>query len=143
VGGPLIRRILEQDRETAHQLQAAVLQPQSDVPALRRFLREDGWRICRERMIEERGKFYPMMLVVPGETSAAEGAAGELGDLFGPCLLAERDPVLRRYLMKRRDLCRTILSRLSSDGPQAQQLRYLEVAQELMNIRMALKMMET
>ena len=44
-----------------------ILQPQSDIPHFRRFIQSEGWEITEEKMVEEDGKFYPMMRVVPGE----------------------------------------------------------------------------
>ncbi len=43
------------------------MQPQSDIPHFRRFIQSEGWEITEEKMVEEDGKFYPMMRVVPGK----------------------------------------------------------------------------
>ncbi len=44
-----------------------ILQPQSDIPHFRRFVRKIGWQITEEEMVLEDGKFYPMMKVIHGE----------------------------------------------------------------------------
>lgn len=113
MGGRLMKRILLEGREKTRGLRELILQPQSDVPSFRKFLREEGYRTLGENMIEEEGKFYPMMKVVPaGEAIACQEP---LFDRFGELLLKERNPVLKRYLKERRSNAEQILRKLSGD----------------------------
>lgn len=101
MGGRLTCRIMAEYPEKLHSLRCLVLQPQSDIAYVRRFLRENGFVIRKEDMVSESGKFYPMMLaeVSPKERAAAERIYLEsLEDRFGPCLLKNRHPVLLQYL---------------------------------------------
>ena len=41
------------------EISSFILQPQSEIDKVRRYLNEHGYRIVEERMVEESGKFYP------------------------------------------------------------------------------------
>lgn len=64
MGGSLMMRILGDERAKTESFQELILQPQSEVEQFRVWLRHQGYRITDEKMVEEDGKFYPMMRVV-------------------------------------------------------------------------------
>ena len=83
------------------------MQPQSEIASFRRFLRESGWRVLREDMILEDGKFYPMMRAVPAESALGKAPKGEtekpekrepippeLSDRFGLCCFGEASGIV-------------------------------------------------
>lgn len=104
MGGPLMQRILAADMAKAKSFRELILQPQSEIASFRKFLRESGWRISKEDMVLEDGKFYPMMKAEPESAHKISGSQEhilpELSDRFGACLLAERHPVLWEFLKK-------------------------------------------
>lgn len=63
MGGRLMMRILSDDREKTESFRELILQPQSEIEQFRGWLRRQGYCITDENMIEEDGKFYPMMRV--------------------------------------------------------------------------------
>ena len=63
MGGRLMMRILSDDRDKTESFRELILQPQSEIEQFRAWLRGQGYRIADENMIEEDGKFYPMMRV--------------------------------------------------------------------------------
>ena len=65
MGGKLMKRILEEDKTKTDSFTELILQPQSEIRQFRTWLREQGLRITDEKMVEEDGKFYPMMRAVP------------------------------------------------------------------------------
>ena len=65
MGGPLMERILTEGKEVRETFREMILQPQSDIPHFRHFIRKEGWEIVKEEMILEDGKFYPVMKVLP------------------------------------------------------------------------------
>lgn len=81
MGGRLIVKIMSDYPEKLQSLRYLVLQPQSELSLVRRFLREQGFVIRREDMVLEDGKFYPMMLAerLPWEG----GPASVAGDMRG------------------------------------------------------------
>ena len=106
MGGKLMQAILSRQHETAKSLKELILQPQSEVMAFREFLRSQGYRTVEENMIEEEGKFYPMMKVLPGETPIF--CENPLYDRFGELLLREANPVLLRFLEYRKGVLLSI-----------------------------------
>lgn len=68
MGGRLMMRILSDDRIKTESFRELILQPQSEPEQFRAWLRNQGYRITDENMIEEEGKFYPMMRVETGDT---------------------------------------------------------------------------
>lgn len=63
MGGPLMERILSDSIEVRDTFKELILQPQSDIPHFRKYLLEEGLTIIDERIVEEEGKFYPMMKI--------------------------------------------------------------------------------
>lgn len=114
MGGELVMRILTEGADVCARAGELILQPQSDVPKVRGFLRLHGYRIDAENLVFEDGKFYPMMHAVHG---AATYAAGEsrrmlLEDRYGPLLLRKRHPLLPQYLERERRELERILGQL-------------------------------
>lgn len=94
MGGGLVIKILTEGKAVVDTLDTMILQPQSEIAKVRQFLNAHDLRIVKEDMIEEDGKFYPMMKVIHGEKedySICEST-------YGKRLLEGRHPVLKRYL---------------------------------------------
>ena len=158
MGGKLMIRIMEDSPEQFQGMQEFVLQPQSEISLVRRFIRRKGWRITAEDMVLEEGKFYPMMRV---ETKAADGRGGlataegkedckreeraclgssqELFDTFGEFLLKDRHPVLKQFLKKEERQQEEILSGLSAQTSLRSKERSKEIEKRLEKIRQGLE----
>lgn len=89
-----------------------ILQPQSEIPAVRRYVSGHGWQIDREDMVLEDGKYYPMMQLHPAPDDPAGRKLSALEAQYGPCLLKEAHPVLRQYLQWERELLGKVLASL-------------------------------
>ena len=76
---------------------ALVLQVNTGLPDLRRWLMEHGYCIEAERLVREGRRFYVGLRAVEGAASYTEK---EL--YLGPCLLVERPPLWGKYLTWRR-----------------------------------------
>ena len=163
MGGRLMRRILSDDQEKTESFRELILQPQSETEQFRAWLREQGYRIKDENMIEEDGKFYPMMRV---ETDTDTGCGGlqeyateirksaensryrfiddaklcKLTDRYGPLLLLRRNKTLTAYLRREERIYEEILSTLHARGlsDEKRRNRYAEVSELLEDCRMAL-----
>lgn len=135
MGGGLVIHILEDSPETVKEISSFILQPQSEIDKVRRYLNEHGYRIVEERMVEESGKFYPMMRVVHGSGEPYE----EYEYLYGKRLLEEKDPVLRTYLLREQGIRESILEQLRrhKNSPTARE-REKEMQEEWRKIRQAL-----
>lgn len=138
MGGRLVVKILEEGKEKIRQMSELVLQPQSELSLVRRYLREQGYTIAEEEMVLEDGKYYPMFRVLTQKglseaklTSDAHGYAVfdrensegkdegqdilrpeeetlKLYDTYGKLLLQSRHPVLYSFLGKEMQICSQI-----------------------------------
>ena len=143
MGGILMRDLLETSKEVSHSLQEWVLQPQSDIDLVRSYIRESGFTIVEENMVEEDGKYYPMVRAVPeqetsaesGLVSAAELTAEELQwqqvyDLYGKLLLTGQHPVLKEFLEQGKEHYAAILRQMESSGHRGDKWEQIQQAAE-------------
>lgn len=79
MGGRLMRRILEEGREKLETMEELILQPQSEIPAFRAFLRQADYVTLAENMVYEDGKYYPLMKVRAGKRQFLSLEAGRPG----------------------------------------------------------------
>lgn len=135
MGGMLMRKILINGRALLPGFRELVLQPQSDICAVRRFLQEAGWRITDEEMVFEDKKYYPMFRAVQG----AMDYDRKIWFLYGRLLLEKRHPVLFSYLKKEEDARIRIAERLRKAGTDGACFRLKEMEEELALIREALE----
>ena len=78
MGGRLMMRILGEEKAKTDSFTELILQPQSEIMQFRTWLREQGLRITDETMVEEDGKFYPMMRAVPEAGALTTEAVDEI-----------------------------------------------------------------
>lgn len=135
MGGPLMIRILKEGDQVLKKADTLVLQPQSEIGAVRQFLPGQGFQITEEKACVEDGKYY---FAIQARRSAepAETPRPEWQYRYGTYLLQKGDPVLWEYLRKERDTCRSILKKLelsSNDGS-----RKNELENQLMDIEQCL-----
>ncbi len=149
MGGGLMVRILEGRAHLNGCIHTYVLSPQSDWGLVRRYLRREGMRILREEMIEEDGKFYPILLVEDPGTGACEGpcpgGASEVMaayDRFGALLIGAKHPVLLQYLAKQEAQIQEVERALLAADSEKAQARLADVRAELAQIRLTRELME-
>lgn len=137
MGGSLVIKILEEGTEVLRTVKELVLQPQSDIDRVRRYLYESGYQITKEKMILEDGKYYPMMYAV-------HGIAEKLSDieyLYGPCLLKNRDACLKTCLEKEKGTFRRVKEELAKSGTPRAEERMKEIEEKLEQLKRAEEMM--
>lgn len=135
MGGALTIKILEEGRSVFQSLREFVLQPQSELHKVREYLFEQGYCIIAEDMVQEDGKFYPMMKVINGASDAYHAVEF----YYGKFLLSERHPVLKTFLGKEKKTKKLILQNLQKeDGPHIE-VRRKEIEEELEGIEYALQ----
>lgn len=158
MGGRLMIRIVQDSLEKFLSMEEFVMQPQSEIGNVRRFIRTIGCHIVTEDMILEDGKFYPMMKVVPGEkeTNLWEklpesiqkklqehtlelSKVQQLMDEYGEFLLKEKNPVLEQYLKWEKKLQSDLLITLEKTGTAKADLRKREVEEKIDNINLGLE----
>ena len=141
MGGRLICRILTDGQHLLDTFREILLQPQSEIASVRSFLEKHRLKIVQEACTEEDGKYYPVIRAVPvKEGFSAAYSEDEIA--FGPCLLADKDPVIRKYLTERRAVVCRILHELQKNEGTAAQRRVKELREEERLIRSALQRYE-
>lgn len=119
MGGLLMIDILKRGSSHRQGDETLILQPQSDIAAVRRYIYEIGYGIQAEDMLVEDGKYYTILRAVSKKTEpmnngqqTADERGGkekrkeELSEVeyrYGPCLLRLRHPVLAEYLKKEQE----------------------------------------
>ena len=136
MGGELVIHILTDGMEVCKSVKELILQPQSELDKVRKFLREKNFKIVDEDMVIEDGKYYPMMKVVP------EGGDEFWGNIpeealracfeYGPLLLKNGNPSLRKFLVKQHKQLSAILKELEKQ-PESEKIaiRKQEVLDEI------------
>ncbi len=126
MGGKTMLSILEAEPERAREARRLILQPQSEIPLFRRKLAGMGFLIDAEDLVEEDGKYYPIMRAVQGEMTLTDTEAA-----FGPLLLQNRHPVLHRYLLWQKEINIGLHNDLSAQESERSRTRILEIKREL------------
>lgn len=127
MGGGLVKRILEEGSQVLASVSELILQPQSEIAEVRRFLYENGYHIIEEDFVIEDGKYYPMMKAVHGKAPMPEG--GEL--LYGKRKLQKHPEARRQFLLKEQRKYEQILQQLSGSEKQEHESRSAQVLKSL------------
>lgn len=111
MGGKLMMRILSDGADVLEQVSEIIMEPQSEVSALRHFLQDNGYRIISENMVNDEKKFYPVIKAVPGQMHWDK----EIYFRYGKILLREENPVLHEFLLIERQYCSELLKELAEN----------------------------
>lgn len=158
MGGRVMTKILTESADKTKDFQELILQPQSEIPEFRRFLRREGYLVLDENILCEEGKFYFMMKVrASGGTACSEAEVTEnsvpdkvepdfsesvLYEEFGEKLLRERHLVLKEYLQYRMKTAMQIQKALIGSDKDRTKGRLQEVEKELSMLHRALAYFE-
>ena len=89
MGGRLIADILQRDPDKAAALKYLILQPMQGAEDLFDYLNASGFALLQSDLVEERGKFYPVLLVKKGDGSTISWKSFAQRDDFIP--MAEKE----------------------------------------------------
>lgn len=123
MGGALMTNILSQGSHVVAAGKELILQPQSEIFKVRRFLHENGYRIEKEQIVLEEGKYYFILKAVPGVQTFAEDYLYE----YGEYLLKEKDPLMKEYLEWEMHKYHKILEGLAGQTSEAATVRKQEM----------------
>lgn len=135
MGGLLMINILSEFPDVAASAKELVLQPQSEVAQVRRWLHKSGYKITTERMIKEEGKFYILMRAIKAD--ALQHYGQEYHYVYGRELMKEDREVFLEFLAKERKLREEVLLKLSARETKKTKERAQELRQELLLIEAA------
>lgn len=146
IGGALAIKILTEGTPIIHNGYEVVLQPQSELSEVRKYLRKNGWRILQEDMLSEDGKYYTAIKAVKTDDlseSDAENPLVGIYDRFGAYLIRKRSDVLREYLLREKETLHEILKDLQEKNEaEKYAVRIKELNREIEAADLALSMME-
>ena len=90
MGGVIIKDMLIKGKECVSKMGAFIVQPQSNIPEFRNFLRLNGYEIERNEIVLDAGKYYfPMRIRYTGKDSFGEDASITPEDRYGADLISE------------------------------------------------------
>lgn len=94
MGGILINRILEQDKDRLTDVKNYILQPMTAIAETREYLEKNGFVITDEKLVKEDDKIYTVISASYGEMIIKD----EIGYHIGECLIKNKDEVLPEFL---------------------------------------------
>lgn len=132
MGGYLMIDILKAGFKHLRNGISLVLQPQSDIDEVRKYLTGVGYVICQEEMLIDEGKYYTVMKAIVAEGKAV--AYNQTEYSYGPILLADKHPVLKDYLDFSKKKNKELISKLSVMGTEKAQDRINQLEMEIEGI---------
>ena len=116
MGGVLIKDMLVKGKECVSKMGAFIVQPQSNIPEFRNFLRLNGYEIEKNAVVLDAGKYYfPMRIRYTGKDASGEDTAITAEDRYGADLIRE-DRGLSDYLKFQMDSYEKIYAKLCSEN---------------------------
>ncbi|HHU74417.1 MAG TPA: SAM-dependent methyltransferase [Clostridiales bacterium] len=142
MGGILMTEILSVRKDIVSTLKEMILQPQSEISKVRRFVQDHGFLIMDENMIKEEGKYYFVMktklksMVENPETFELREA---VHFSFGRLLLERQNTLLLEYLLKELRTCEKIYDQLSLEQTENTESRKKDILSKIDLINNGLK----
>lgn len=134
MGGNLMIQILSERFDVLSNVRELVLQPQSEVPLVRKMITENGFVITNENMIVEDGKYY-IMMKAEAKNIVKNKDKYDLLEIehfnFGRLLLESRHEILREYLRKERKKYDKIYQLLIAEPTESSIIRQKEIRKEI------------
>jgi tRNA (adenine22-N1)-methyltransferase len=97
MGGSLISNILEQGKEKLGSVERLVLQPNINAISIRTWLIENKWELIAEKILEEDGKIYEVLVAEKGNPlNPYNHEKMERDLLFGPFLLQGKEEAFKK-----------------------------------------------
>lgn len=119
MGGGTMCRLLEASPGVVAGLSRLVLQPMDDAPQLRKWLVSHGWQLVAERLVDDNGHLYLVLVAEPGRSEVLD----ELALMVGPRLLECHDQLLGLYVQGLIEQHRRMLAGLSRSNRQETRAR--------------------
>ncbi len=129
MGGVAIKEIISAGLPLAQAAKRLVLQPQRNVPAVRRFLVANGFKIVAEDLAEDDGFYYEIIAVEPGPMELTEQEAD-----FGPLLLRDGHPLFKDFLILKETDLTQLLAAMADNNSKDSLQRKKQLEEEISRI---------
>jgi tRNA (adenine22-N1)-methyltransferase len=113
MGGALISSILDSGKDKLSNVKRLILQPNISAISIREWLMENGWALVNEKILEEDGKIYEVLVAERGEPHQSYNSELQKGLLFGPLLMREKNHVFMKKWKDEKKNWERILSQLA------------------------------
>lgn len=127
MGGLLIIDILKNDLDVVKGLKKLILQPQSNLPEVRKFVHEVGFKIEEEKFLMDEGKYYTILSLVPGLEKYKEAYEYE----YGKYLLNHPNAIYRQWLEHKKNVFDKIKHSLKDADEETRLQRETLLAKEI------------
>lgn len=134
MGGGLMLRILTESLPVVKETAELVLQPQSELTEVRKFIHKNGFAIINEDMLTEDGKHYTAIKAQKGE----ENYEAEIFYRYGKKLLENQNPSLYTFLKYGEDKFQKVIANLKEQEYDRNKQRLLELEKDFGLIKEAL-----
>jgi len=131
IGGNTIKGILAAAQDVLEDIKRLVMQPMSDAGDLRIWLAGNGWKIINEKLVEEGGRIYEIIIAEQGRELFDDKQLLELG----PRLIEGKDPLLGNYLGKIIEQYERMLAGLAAGKNEATLEKARQIRAKLERIR--------
>lgn len=138
MGGALTVKILSESIETVSSVNELILQPQSEIFLVRKYIHSIGFAIEKEEMLIDEEKEYVIIKAHKG----IECYDREVFYRYGKCLLESRNQVLESFLEKAYNVNEKIIRQLSDNVSEKMDNRKKELKEEQSIIKEGLKYYE-
>ena len=131
MGGELIIDILNRGKAFFDKKNTFILSPHTKTDEVRDYLIRKGFKILKEDMCIDEGKFYTVM---EGRYTENKLMYSEAELLYGKFLIENKHPVLLEFLKKEEEKYISILSNIGLNEDRKKELRHrLDIIKEIMN----------
>lgn len=135
MGGALMVKILSDSPLATNACKELVLQPQSEVHLVRRYLHQIGYQIVEEAMLLDDGKYYVVLKANKGTETYDNPTFYQ----YGKVLLESHNGVLKEYLFKEYTKLTNIIESLNRENSSRSRARMIELVEELKYVEEGMK----
>ncbi len=135
MGGYLTIDILKNDLDVVKGIKQLILQPQQDIPEIRRFLHSIKFKIDDEVFLEDEGKYYTILSASHGK----EKYEHEYEYVYGKILIQKNNSDFNKWMYERDEQLMCIKMQLSNINTESVIQRIKEIDEELLLHREVMK----
>jgi tRNA (adenine22-N1)-methyltransferase len=136
MGGVLMIKILEEGKEVVASAKELVLQPQSEIPLVRKYIHSIGYQIKEEQILIDEGKYYVVIKAIKEDN--IETYEKEVFYQYGKLLLEEGSNYLLEYLHNEKRMKTEVIIALKDNSSEKALKRLQEILIEIMYIEEAI-----
>lgn len=120
MGGKNICSILKREISRMKGIKMLILQPMVEIPLVRRWIGENGFKIVDEKLAREGCHFYEIIAAQPGIQEPIDEYLLELG----PQIIENKGPLLKPYLKRKLNKFRIIVENLDKAEQEIEPRKY-------------------